>query len=127
MKATKKTQYALRAMIMLAREDGVCSLKNISKEESISFDYLEKIFSKMEKAKLVNSKRGAGGGYYLSRLPGKITLKNVFDAVEESISVVDCVDKGCSRDKSCRASGAWKEVNEKLEKALSSVKLSDLI
>ncbi len=98
MKATKRTQYALRAMINLAGDKGkVVSLRSISEKESISFDYLEKIFSKLEKASLVNSKRGAAGGYLLSRSSNEIALKDIFDAVEEPISVVDCIKMKCPK------------------------------
>ncbi len=128
MKTTKRTQYALRAMINLARSEGeVVSLRSISEKEGISFDYLEKIFSKLEKASLVDSKRGATGGYLLSRPSDKITLKDIFDAVEESIFIVDCIETNCPRDSGCRASGAWKKVNRKIEETIYSIKLSDLI
>ncbi len=127
MKTTKKTQYALRAMIILSRERSICSLRAIAEEEEISFDYLEKVFSRLEKKGLVISKRGVSGGYFLSREPREITLKDIFDAVEEPISIVDCIKKGCRRDKNCRASTAWKKVNKRVESALLSVKLSELV
>lgn len=127
MQATKKAQYALRGVLFLAKEKRVCSLRSIAKQEDISFDYLEKIFSKLEKKGLVNSKRGATGGYILSRLPEKITLKDVFDAVEEQISIVSCIEKYCPRDSSCRASKAWRKVNKEIKSSLSAIKLSDLL
>ncbi len=127
MKTTKRTQYALRAMINLARSEGeVLSLRSVSEKEGISFDYLEKIFSKLEKASLVDSKRGATGGYLLSWSPDEITLKDIFDAVEENVSIVDCIEAKCPRDSGCRASGAWRKVNKKIEETLRSIKLSDL-
>ena len=128
MRATKKTQYALRAMIILAREKkNTCSLRLIAEEEDISFDYLEKVFSRLEKKGLVFSKRGATGGYVIARNPEKITLKDIFIAVEEPFSIVDCLGKNCPRDSGCKAAKAWKKVNERVEDALFSVKLADLI
>ncbi len=127
MKATKKAQYALRAMIVLAKKREICSLRLIAKAENISFDYLEKIFSKLEKKNLVNSKRGPAGGYTLSRAPEKITLRDIFKAVEEEIAIVECIKKRCPRDSSCSATSAWREVNKKIEESLSSITLSDLI
>jgi Rrf2 family protein len=127
MKSTKKTPYALRAMILLSkRGDFPLSLRVIAKKEGISFDYLEKIFSKLEKKGLVTSKRGATGGYFLSKGPEEITLKDIFDAVEEPISVVTCLTTSCPRDGSCRASKAWRKVNSKIEEAFSSINLSQL-
>ena len=127
MQTTKRAQYALRAMIVLAKSTEIQSLRSIAEEEGISFDYLEKIFSKLEKGGLIKAKRGAAGGYFLSRLPEKITLKDIFDAVEEPIFVVDCIEKKCPRDNTCKASKAWKKINKAIKKSLSSVTLFDLI
>ncbi len=115
-------------MIFLGKkEGGLSSLRSIAQKENISFDYLEKIFSRLEKKGLVKAKRGATGGYFLSEDPQEITLKDIFDAVEEHISVVGCIEDGCPRDGECMASTAWKRVNKKIEDTLSSVRLSELI
>ncbi len=128
MKATKKSQYALRAMIIIAKKrDSVVSLRIISEEEEIPLFYLEKIFSKLEKKDLVESKRGVSGGYFLSREPGDITLKDIFSAVGEPVRVVDCFGEKCPRSADCKASKAWIEVNRKIEETLSLIKLSDLL
>ncbi len=128
MKATKKTQYALRALIVLAKtKKDPLSLRVIAKKEGISFDYLEKIFSCLEKKGLVISKRGAFGGYLLAKKSSKITLKDIFNAVEEPIELVECLKKNCPLDSTCRAINAWKKVNKKMEETFSSVKLSDLL
>lgn len=127
MRATKKAQYALRAVIFLAKKKEVSSLRSIAEAEGISFDYLEKILSKLEKSNLVESKKGVTGGYLLAKNPKSINLKDVFDAVGEPISLVDCLKKRCPLDSKCRAIKAWKKVNTKIEEALLSVKLSDLL
>lgn len=128
MKTTKKTQYALRAILFLAKNDGkVCSVNTIAKEENISFDYLEKVVSKLEKNKLVISKRGATGGYFLPRNYRDITLKDIFIATEEKIAIVDCILKKCPQGSKCDAMRAWKKVNKKIEEALLSIKLGDLL
>ncbi len=128
MKATKRSQYALRAVIFLAREKGkVCSVRLVSEKENISFDYLEKVFSKLEKEGLVVSKKGATGGYVLAKSPSQISLKDVFNATEEPVAVVECILHRCPRDSSCRATRAWKKVNKKLEKTFREIKIKDLI
>ena len=127
MRATKKAQYALRSIIFLAKKKEVSSLRSIADAEGISFDYLEKILSKLEKSNLVESKKGVTGGYLLAKNPKSINLKDVFDAVGEPISLVDCLKKRCPLDSKCRAIKGWKKVNTKIEEALLSVKLSDLL
>ena len=126
MRATKKAQYALRAMIFLGR-NGFSSLRLIAEKENISFDYLEKILSKLEKSNLIKSKKGPTGGYSLALKPEEISLKSVFDAVGEPISLVDCLKARCPLDDNCRAMKGWRKANEKIEEALLSVKLIDLL
>ncbi len=127
MKTTKKTQYALRAMLFLAKNTNkVCPISIIAKKENISFDYLEKIFSKLEKNGLVISKKGATGGYFLPKNYCNITLKDIFVATEEKVAIVDCILNKCAQGGSCDAMRAWKNVNQKIEEALLSIKLSDL-
>lgn len=128
MKTTKKTQYALRSMLFLAKNrKEVSPLSVIAREESIPFDYLEKIFSKLEKKGLVVSKKGASGGYFLSKNYHNITLKDIFIATEERIAIVDCIINKCPQGNRCDAMRAWKSVNKKIERALLDVKLIDLI
>ena len=76
MKFSTKTTYGLRAMIMLGRYwgDGKISLATIAKHEGISVKYLEQIFSRLKKEKLVLSEKGANGGYSLTRKPSDISI-----------------------------------------------------
>jgi len=101
-------------------------LRVIAEKEGIPFDYLEKVFSMLEKGGLVSSRRGVLGGYYLSRSPREITLKDIFEALGEPVYVVGCVENNCPRNKSCHAFKAWERVNKEVERSLSSVKLSEL-
>ncbi|MEA2092855.1 MAG: Rrf2 family transcriptional regulator [Patescibacteria group bacterium] len=128
MKATKKSQYALRAMIILSKKKKeITSLRVIADKEGIPAFYLEKVFSMLKKNNLVESKRGVLGGYFLAREPEKITLKDIFNAVGESVQIVDCFSSKCPKSGNCEASKAWIKVNKKIEETLSLIKLSDLI
>ena len=92
MKISTKSQYGLRAMVYLAKFKGrFCPLRIISKNEDISFDYLEKIISKLKKAGLIKAKKGAQGGYFLAKSPSKIKLGEIIRALEGEISLVKCL------------------------------------
>ncbi len=135
MKISKKTQYGLRAMVYLAIAFGsdskICSLKQISKEENISFDYLEKIVSDLEKNGLVASKRGSRGGYFLVRSPEKIKIGEIMRVLEKTMLPVECLSKEkeykCPREKTCKTIGVWKKIQESLDDTLSSITLADLL
>ena len=133
MKFSKKTQYGLRAMVYLAKayEDKkrFCSLKEISKKEDISFSYLEKILSKLEKKKLICSKKGSAGGYHLNCSPKKITVRDIVYFLEVSPNIVDCTYKGkkCSKTKECEAFEVWNKLQKSLDDTLNSITLFSLI
>ncbi len=130
MKISKKSQYGLRAMVCLANEGPeFCSLRIISEKEKIPFSYLEKIFSKLEKNGLIDSRKGVQGGYILSRSAKKIGVGEIMRALEEELILVECIGyKGvCSKEKSCKTIGLWKKLQGSLEKTIDSITLYDLI
>jgi Rrf2 family protein len=124
-----KSQYGLRAMTYLARQKTISSLRKISKAEGISFDYLEKIVSKLEKAGLIDSKKGIQGGYILSRKASKIKIGEIISALEDK-HLVKCVGESgcfCPREKGCFAKPLWEKLYKSLNNTLNSITLSDLI
>lgn len=134
MKVSKETQYGLRAMVYLAKApDRIFSLKKISGSEGISSDFLEKIFSKLEKAKLVKAKKGIQGGYFLARESKKITAGEILRALEGTMAPVFCVAKEkekkffCPKKRKCLTKNLWKKIQEILNSALDSITLADLI
>jgi len=128
MKISTKSQYGLRAMVYLAKCKGKrCSLKIISQKENISFDYLEKILSKLEKAGLVKAKKGVQGGYILGRKPSKIKIGEIVRTLEGEIVLVRCLKHICPRGKKCLTRTFWKKLQDSIDKALNSLTLADLL
>jgi len=91
-KFTTYTRYAIRALLHLSIEHPK-SLREISEKERIPERFLEQVFLKLKKAGLVAGKRGARGGYVLTRPKGEITWYDVMEAVGEAISPVPCLGK----------------------------------
>lgn len=136
MKISTKSQYGLRAMVYLTKvfkKDKIFPLREIAKKEDISFDYLEKIISKLEKANLVKSKKGVQGGYSLARPPAKIKIGEIIKVFEGTMAPVRCVAierkerNYCPRKKICKSFFVWKKIQEVLNSALNSITLADLI
>ena len=125
-----KSQYGLRAMIFLARcKKKICPLKDISKKEGISFDYLEKIIATLEKAGLVGAKKGVQGGYFLAKLPSKIKIGQIVRALEGEEGLVKCMAGSyrCPRKRKCLSRKFWEKIQDSLNKTLNSITLADLI
>lgn len=132
LKFSTRSQYGLRAMVCLAMSRGeIFSLKKISGKEGISFDYLEKIFSKLEKAKLIKAKKGVQGGYFLIKKPSKIKVGEIIRVLEGEVALVKCINKQkkflCPRGEKCLTRNFWRKIQDFLNKALDSLTLADLI
>ncbi len=130
MRMSTKAQYAVRAMVNLnLYSDGApVPLRDISLRESISLTYLEQLFVKLRRGKIVKSVRGPGGGYLLARPAQDIHVDEIIDSVEESLVPVACMDKqhGCVCDDQCVTHNVWHGLAERIRQFLSSITLADL-
>lgn len=130
MKISTKGRYGLRIMTDLAVNctDGCVSLKDIAEREHLSEKYLEQIIGKLTKAELVESVRGAKGGYHLTRPAEKITVEDILKATEGSLAPVACAeDEGrCQNYCDCVTSFIWTEIYKATISVVSSITLRDL-
>jgi Rrf2 family iron-sulfur cluster assembly transcriptional regulator len=130
MRMSTKAQYAVRAMVNLnLYSDGSpVTLRDISLRESISLTYLEQLFVKLRRGKLVKSVRGPGGGYVLARPAKNIQVDEIIDSVEESLVPVSCMDQkhGCVCDDQCVTHNVWHGLGERIRQFLASITLADL-
>jgi Rrf2 family iron-sulfur cluster assembly transcriptional regulator len=130
MRLTTKGRYAVTAMLDLAinYKDGPITLSDISKRQGISLSYLEQLFSKLRKKGLVDSARGPGGGYRLSREATEIAVADVISAVDESIDVTRCGGKGnCQDEGRCLTHELWMDLSSQIYNFLSSISLGQLV
>ncbi|MGK2906798.1 MAG: Rrf2 family transcriptional regulator [Desulfuromonadales bacterium] len=130
MRMSTKAQYAVRAMVNLnLYSDGSpVTLRDISLRESISLTYLEQLFVKLRRGKIVKSVRGPGGGYLLARPADEIQVDQIIDSVEESLVPVSCMDQknGCVCDDHCVTHNVWHGLAERIRHFLASITLADL-
>ena len=133
MKLSSKARYAVMALADLAKFDPnePISLRDISLRQGISLVYLEQLFLKLKKNKIVNSVRGNKGGYTLNRSASEIKISEVFLAVEEKVQTVGCEkhsNKGCNgKNVKCITHNLWDELEEYINSFFEKKKISDLI
>lgn len=131
MRISTKGRYGARLMLELALYygKGPVLLKDIAKREEISEGYLEHLLPPLKAAGLVNSSRGAHGGYTLAKTPSEITLREVVQALEGPLSPAECVHTPnvCQRVRSCVTRDIWKKLGEKISQTLESVTLKDMV
>lgn len=90
MRISKKAEYALRALVAVARQPRSWAIQELSAQENIPIKFLEQILLALRHAGLLSSKRGVGGGYTLLRAPGEITLLEVLRILDGPIALVPC-------------------------------------
>jgi Rrf2 family protein len=131
MKLSTRARYGVRLMLVLATNypKGPIFLKSIAAEEELSEKYLSRIVILLRAADLVNSVRGAHGGYNLSRDPSQITLKEIIDALEGNITLVDCVKNPatCLRSPRCVTRDIWEIISGNIAETLHAITLADLV
>jgi Rrf2 family protein len=90
---SKKCKYALKAMVCLARhyQKGNLSTAIIAQQENIPKKFLEQILLELKRWKLVNSKQGIGGGYYLLKHPSEVSLADLYRIFDGPISLTPCI------------------------------------
>ncbi|PKN19676.1 MAG: hypothetical protein CVU71_04695 [Deltaproteobacteria bacterium HGW-Deltaproteobacteria-6] len=131
MKLSTRSRYGTRMMTDLADHYGSnpILLKDIAKREDISEKYLSLIVIPLKSAGLIQSVRGAHGGYSLTRRPEEITVRDILQALEGEICLVDCVQdaKRCSRISTCPTRDIWGMLGEKISETLKAITLADLV
>tara|TARA_B110000438_G_scaffold139951_1_gene135158 strand:+ start:276 stop:713 length:438 start_codon:yes stop_codon:yes gene_type:complete len=133
MKLTSKGRYAVMAMADMAKinDNQPTSLSEISLRQGISISFLEQIFFKLKKNKLVYSLRGPSGGYVLSKLPSEIKLSSIIDAVDEKVKTVGCKKeskKSCTgKSVKCITHNLWDDLENHINSFFEKNTLNDII
>ena len=130
MRLTTKGRFAVTAMADLAKQDlsKPVTLLAISGRQKISLSYLEQLWGKLRKRKLVTSTRGPGGGYRLSKNPENISLAEIMSAVDERIDATQCGGKeNCRADDKCLTHDVWIGLNRQISNYLEGISLGTLV
>ncbi len=131
MKVSTRGRYAIKVMIDLAEHDNgdFIPLSDIAKRQEISEKYLEAIVSMLSKAGFLQSLRGKGGGYKLSRQSDEYTVREVLEVTEGSLAPVpdeDMTSLGNPHVSAFRTAEMWKGLYDVMVRYLDSVSIKDL-
>jgi len=131
MQITRQADYAVRAVLHLARVGNTerSATSTVAKEQNIPPSFLAKIISQLSIAGLLHTSRGARGGVTLAREPGEITLLEVIEAIDGPIQLNECVgnDGVCTFENNCPIKSVWCDAQDDLVKRLRSTNFSDLM
>ncbi len=131
MKLSTNCRYGIRALLEIARHYGELPVKRkeIARNQEISLSYLENILLMLKSNNLVDSIRGAHGGYILTRAPDKINLYDIFKALEGVLAPVSCLTNplSCGRFDGCVTRSVWQELKIANEQVLQKTTIQDLL
>ena len=130
MQITRQADYAVRAVLYLARNtDQRTATSLIAEEQHIPPSFLAKIISQLSIAGLLHTSRGARGGVVLARAAKEITLLEVIEAIDGPIQLNECVgDNGtCSFDSDCPLRPIWCDAQEELVGRLKGTNFADML
>lgn len=133
MKLSTKGRYGLRAVLDLAlnSETEAVALSSIAERQSISISYLEQLIAKLRKAGIVESIRGAKGGYVLARPAEEISVGDILRALEGDLNPVDCAEimgeHSCGASDICVTKYVWKRISDSINNVVDTLMLSELV
>jgi Rrf2 family transcriptional regulator, cysteine metabolism repressor len=135
-----KAEYGVRVMTHLAHADGdgPISLASIAEAEGLPLAYLEHLAQRLRRAELVQSTRGAHGGYTLSRQAAEITMAEIVRALEGAIAPIECISADPDGQLTCTREGEpghdpcptkllWTRVQGSIVRTLNDMTLADLV
>lgn len=129
---TTRGRYALRAMVDLALhgDQEPVGRQAIAERQGISADYVAQLFRQLQDAGLAEGVKGPGGGYRLSCHAADVRARDIIEAVEGPIALVNCVrpqsDSDCNRADRCVTRLLWKRLSTAMQEFLDAVTLQDL-
>ena len=134
MKVSTRGEYGLRAMVALAKHhgQGPMSIAAMSKASSVPMPYLEQLIGPLRRAGLVESTRGARGGYRLTRSPETVKIGDVYRVMEGPVAPMECVSEDlteqvCPLIDGCETRPVWLRMRDAIAETLDSTTLADLI
>ena len=129
LRISRLTDYGTLILVHLAEQEGrLCSAADISAGTHVTQPTTQKLLKVLAKTGLVESVRGTGGGYRLSREPELITTAEILDALEGPVAITECStdDGNCELEQLCQVGGAWQKINNAIRVALAEITLADL-
>ncbi|MCL2171143.1 MAG: Rrf2 family transcriptional regulator [Defluviitaleaceae bacterium] len=133
MRISTRGRYGLKVIVdIAARPEPRVSLKSIAARQGLSESYLEQIIAPLRKARIVASKRGADGGYFLAQPPESLTVGDVLRVLEGAMAPINCVlddaEDSCGEADCghCATRSVWVALFEKINEVLDSISIADL-
>ena len=130
MKFSNSIEYAIHSLVYLARESSETPVlaADVAKTINVSEAYLRKVFQQLSRSSIVNSQRGAKGGFSLARPAATITLKDIVESIDGELPTFTClkIKRHCSMPLDCVVHRAFGEAKNRMADVLASTNIAEL-
>ena len=129
LRMSKLTDYGTLVLAQLATKQGrLASAHQVASDTRLSVPTVSKLLKSLVRGGLAVSRRGARGGYALSRPAEEISAAEILDALEGPLAITECSSAPglCELEHRCPVGGAWQRINRSIRQALDEVSLADL-
>lgn len=129
MKLTRETDYALRIVMILTKEEGHIEAKLIAEQCDIPYRFALKILRKLVQADIAKSYRGTNGGYALNRDRKEITLLDVIEAIDGVIAINTCLENpaACQSSPECKIKQSLLRAQKVFSEELEKITFTDML
>jgi FeS assembly SUF system regulator len=130
LKISKLTDYGTLVLVHLAGyENGrLCPASDVAAGTRLSLPTTQKVLKTLTRGGLVDSARGADGGYRLAKSPAQISAAEILYALEGPVALTECshTDSHCELEPSCQVGNAWQKISRAIRAAMADISLADL-
>ena len=130
-KLGRLTDYAVTLLTqMVSGREGVWAASDLAEKTGLPMPTVSKVLKQLAKAGVVETKRGASGGYRLAREASAISVAMIVEAMDGPIALTECADGGnhhCSVEPICPMNGHWNKISYAVRQALAAVSLADMV
>ncbi len=129
LRISRLTDYGTMILVYLTNQDNrLCPASDVAMGVHVTQPTVQKLLKMLARARLVDSVRGAGGGYRLARAPESISAAEILDALDGPIAITECSseESQCELESICQVGNAWQKINKVIRVVLDDVTLADL-
>ncbi|HOC02346.1 MAG TPA: Rrf2 family transcriptional regulator [Candidatus Ratteibacteria bacterium] len=126
---TKDSDYAVRALVCIAKSRDFVSAREISAKTKIPLPFLRRILRKLAEENIIESREGVSGGVRLKQNPHLIQLEKIVHIFQGDIKISDCLfrNKACPNRKTCTLRNKLKNIEKEIKKEFKKITIASLI
>lgn len=123
LKISRLTDYATAVVLFLQKDDSLLSSELIAHGVGLEIPTVSKVLKLLTKAGILNSIRGANGGYRMAKDIADVSLYDVIEAIEGDTAITECsmTESLCSQEQDCDTRTGWQQVNDDIKNILSKM------